>query len=663
MGAVQNAFDLAFRDYVLNGVPGSGANEPIKAEIRAIGAVIEQFIGTVGVSDSIYETVADGIAATTDGELFLVVSPDPEVAFADLYKNVAGVGVYQDQSIPSTASIIAEIEARIPDVSQFLSGYLTIGSDYILVLKTPSGRIIPIMDKDGKLVSANGDGTFERVIDGGSVAHSPGVVDGESIRYFFKSKDGNVIYGFGALGGVFTLVGNTLERANARFFAAKPNQTRFAGQPWTDGATQLLAKPADGRTAWIFAGMGQSNYDGENQDLSDPFLSATPVYPNNALMLQGGPRMFSATGAPVLVPLVENITNQGGGADRQQETPTSGWVNHFVRDYFAAWGEYPTVVGMSVAIGGRSVVGNKLGTIAFQRLQTGIALAVEALRARGFTDIRTVIGWVGGESDTSLAGMNAEAFRDMMVQLRRQASDVIRRITGEITDPPFIMIQPSFVMPGGKPWDQPVRQAMVDLTGTDGFVNAGPAYQFNMTASANPADYHIHRNNPGKYSTGIQLARATMATVLGVAWKDMVPVRSYWAATPGGPVDIFGTRLTIEMNGMGSALVLDISEVRVKLAGLLNYGFIFDDGSGASPSITGVSVDGMKVHIDFSFKPSGADCKLIYAGARNADQYDADGPVYGARGCLRDNAAYTALSGGASHFNWALGFVLRLPRP
>jgi hypothetical protein len=41
MGEVADAFNTAFRDYVVEGVPGSGPNPPDKSEARALGALIE----------------------------------------------------------------------------------------------------------------------------------------------------------------------------------------------------------------------------------------------------------------------------------------------------------------------------------------------------------------------------------------------------------------------------------------------------------------------------------------------------------------------------------------------------------------------------------------------------------------------------------------------
>lgn len=80
MGAVQDAFNIAFRDFVTAGIPASGEYEPDKALIRAIGPIIEQLFAVTGLSDKPYETPEDGAAATTDGDLFWVKGFGTEAA-------------------------------------------------------------------------------------------------------------------------------------------------------------------------------------------------------------------------------------------------------------------------------------------------------------------------------------------------------------------------------------------------------------------------------------------------------------------------------------------------------------------------------------------------------------------------------------------------------
>lgn len=49
MGAVAEAFVAAYRNFSVDGVPASGRNKPNKADLRALGSLVEQALGTVGI--------------------------------------------------------------------------------------------------------------------------------------------------------------------------------------------------------------------------------------------------------------------------------------------------------------------------------------------------------------------------------------------------------------------------------------------------------------------------------------------------------------------------------------------------------------------------------------------------------------------------------------
>lgn len=51
MGVISDNFGSVYRDYETAGVPGSGEHEPVKSEIRGLGAIIENALGTVGLAD------------------------------------------------------------------------------------------------------------------------------------------------------------------------------------------------------------------------------------------------------------------------------------------------------------------------------------------------------------------------------------------------------------------------------------------------------------------------------------------------------------------------------------------------------------------------------------------------------------------------------------
>jgi hypothetical protein len=570
-----------------------------------------------------------------------------------------GLTAEQEAEIGAAIDAGAAAQEQISNALQQVAGLtgesISYPGDPMVAYREPDGRLVPVIDENGYPLAWLPEG-FVPVMDGGRLAMSPGVVDGEAITHFWADREGNVVYGFGAMGGVFVLVGDAMERCNDRVFARKALSVRYESEAWTAGAQELLSRPIGANTAFIFIGFGQSRYDGHSNNNADALISGTPVYPDYALMLDGGgvgPRVLLPAGN-TLVPLIEAVVDRGGGGDaRSRETPTSGWVNHFIRDYFDAWGSYPTVVGLSTAVGGLPYLGRKKGSYSFAGLHEGVTNAVAALRAQGFDDIRTVIGVADGESDTTLPRTTKDRAIKQYRQFRRDAGDIIRRITGEVQDPIVVMSQPNNVTED--PWFQPVRQALIELDGEDGFVLSGPCYQYPMSGSAVPEDYHIHHNNLGRYSIGMQMARATMAQLFGATWHGLKPVEGYWSNSAG-------TQFTIECNSMGSALVEDISGA-ISSSGLSNMGLLFNDGSGASPSITSVVPGDLKIIVNLSAKPTGPRCRVGYALARNAGETAQDGPVLGARGTIRDNAGYVRISDGATVYDWMPAFILDLPRP
>ncbi len=121
MGEITDRFASAFRDYVTDGVPSSGAHEPVKSEIRAIGQVIETALSSVGASIQRYETKAlmDAETGEADGQLAYVwgdgtaennaiyQSEGGAWTVADWYVSAVS-GAFQDLIDASTADVIRD---------------------------------------------------------------------------------------------------------------------------------------------------------------------------------------------------------------------------------------------------------------------------------------------------------------------------------------------------------------------------------------------------------------------------------------------------------------------------------------------------------------------------------------------------------------------------
>jgi len=586
---------------------------------------------------------------------------------------VAVLGATSAQvSLPLAATVSALVTK-----SALLYGALNLwpgGMAPAVAIACPDGTAAALLDGQGHLVTPIASGGFERVFSpqniNGTAALNIAPIGGEQIVSVKYDQWNYVRAATGVNGGYFLATPTGLQRANANYFVASPLLKTFTGTNYSSSpvSVALPHKPSQSGTAYIFVGMGQSNYDGQNNNASDPFLSSTAVYASNAFMLQqgstaGGPRVRTASGAAVLAPLVEQVINAGGGS-YQQETPTSGWVNHFISLYNSANGVLPTVVGVSVAIGGRGYVGNGRGQAP---LELGLELATTALKAKGFTDIIVVGAWVGSESDTTLAGMDDLWFKRNMRQLRRDFTESCRRICGMQADPEILFIQPDNVI-NATPNFQPARDGQRTLDNEYGFTLAGTGYDLLRETSSDTTSNYIHRSNLSKYTTGMRLGIATFYQICNNgAWHGIKPTKAYWTSS---------TVINVEFDGMGvgvsgNALVLDTSGTITTASStynnaLANYGFSFDDGSGSPPAISTVTVSGYIATITLASAPTGLRKYIGYALARTAlsgapnNINITDGPLYGARGQLRDSVARTRLTDSATEYDWCPAFMINL---
>lgn len=96
MGAITDKFANTFRDYRTLGVPATGANEPVKSEIRAIGPLIEAAIATAGFGNAV--TVVKATRADLNADLahpagtVALVYADAADADNDLYFKAGSSG-------------------------------------------------------------------------------------------------------------------------------------------------------------------------------------------------------------------------------------------------------------------------------------------------------------------------------------------------------------------------------------------------------------------------------------------------------------------------------------------------------------------------------------------------------------------------------------------
>jgi hypothetical protein len=82
MGTIANAINTAYRDYVVDGVPASGANNPSKSECRAVGPAIETWLANPVMDNYGVKTVVKGRRANgASGSPTAIASGDTLVTY------------------------------------------------------------------------------------------------------------------------------------------------------------------------------------------------------------------------------------------------------------------------------------------------------------------------------------------------------------------------------------------------------------------------------------------------------------------------------------------------------------------------------------------------------------------------------------------------------
>lgn len=168
-----------------------------------------------------------------------------------------------------------------------------------------------------------------------------------------------------------------------------------------------------------------------------------------------------------------------------------------------------------------------------------------------------------------------------------------------------------------------------------------------------PSGDTIHINSRGQNRRGQMVARAFVWEKFGTGWRT-IKCRNYiWMSD---------TKLRLAFDAPRE-LVLDTSDGIVKTAGLdAGLGFVCDDRTSNPPVITEATLSS-SVSIDLTFsKPFANRCGRIgYAVKRNDGNTTQDGPLVGARGCLRDSTAHESLyEPGISHANWCPAFIIEI---
>lgn len=512
--------------------------------------------------------------------------------------------------------------------------------------RSTDGKLIEAVTQEGNHIVVTPAGTRRVGQDRATIAPIGPLISGERPLRAFTDQDGRVVEIETVEGGRWIETDGGLIRTEH----LPPEPSRYDGEVYAfvgGEQTRKIRYPAD-EDVWLFLiGLGQSNMMGQNTS-GTAVVGATPLYPDNAWMFEGGPRRNDALPNRTLVPLIETTTAG------QRETPASGWANHLIRDVEAATGRRPNTLSVVCALGATPYVGLNRGSPTYAALLRALDDGVAAIRAKGGRRIITMVAWTQGQNDAGGGWQTPTRYRRQMQQMVRQLrGDIVER-TGE-TEAPVVY----FVQEGSQqfadPFYAPVVQADVLLDGVDQMALAGPEYSM-------PHWDLYHLSGIGQSYHGQMIARASLHEQFGQGWRAIKPYASYWTAANEVVLDF-------DLPTGAAPLVIDTSGTIVATTGLTTTaGFLFDDGSGGPPAITNVQIvatgpyAGMAVKLTLAAPPTGPRRRVGYALKRDASQSGAYpgqlGPELGPRGLLRGSLGHVNLYDASTQYDWCNSFMM-----
>jgi len=411
----------------------------------------------------------------------------------------------------------------------------------------------------------------------------------------------------------------------------------------TDG---MAIESASG-VLWIIPILGQSL---GVRGTSGAAFSTTPVYPGRALMPSTGLRVgggAESTAAKKVWPanfanLVEGAVTASDGITN--ESLASSFVNHLIRGMDAiSGGDRPIVSTAIFAVGGADYRYIKLGSPAWDRMHKWMISCKRYADERGLRIEMPYALWVKGENEVFFYDrMN---HTDLLRQVRRDLCFSARSLLGQVRDVDLFYNQTNRVVDGQSTIGQRVQISQVEAQEYDGLYCVGPIYDCEMGDE-------VHKSSLGTYQHGMKFSRAILSTMNDRPWRAMHVTDWYRASA---------TLIRLNIHVPVEPMVIDVSEAIIKLTGMRsNKGFVLFRMNGTEVPVTNISIGSAStttgdVPCIFLEHAAGITEPLRWSYAERRDSGDdgsPDGPVSGARGCIRDSAAEAPITGSFTSYNW-----------
>lgn len=575
-------------------------------------------------------------------------------------RNVQDGSVFETKSVEFGAlkgAVVGETADNVDYLSGLISlvpHQMTALAEVFAGLRSDNGYFLPFMLRSGRGCFIDLDGNLQVNAASAEIPSRTYVEceafelpNGSLCTQITVDPDGYVKEAWTADGGYYIQTPSGLKNVSGNVKTAVQNIAYFSAKATLTGISpSRISVNPDPRICYIIVTSGQSLAQGWNTLSGDTLIATDPLYPDSCFMFKSsrgaGKENPNRDSAPIseLEPLRETIN--GGW----KESGASSLASHIVNEVEKQTGHRIRTLSYIAATGGKPYMELTKGTPAWDALVQGLLDARDICEREGWIPVVLGLDWMAGESDMDqVTYMTTERYKRQLMQLDRQFNAEVHRIFPDQSEDALISVCQCAFTPNGT-WNQNVRQAQYESDGIGNIRLAGPVYPF-------PSGDTIHINSRGQNRRGQMVARAFVWEKFGTGWRT-IKCRNYiWMSD---------TKLRLAFDAPRE-LVLDTSDSIVKTAGLdAGLGFVCDDRTSNPPVITEATLSS-SVSIDLTLsKPFANRCGRIgYAVKRNDGNTTQDGPLVGARGCLRDSTAHGSLyEPGISHANWCPAFIIEI---
>lgn len=629
---IVDGFVSAFRPYVVDGVPSSGAHKPVKPEVQALGQTIQEEI------DDVRATSAAGLSGgkTSRAALYadldwpedtlFKVAGDPDSELDGVYRKSGASGAgswapYADPTFAAAAAAaasadtadekatiateaVADVETLVAGVNERLT--LTYVPGVGWAFADPSGASVFTLALDGSINNADFNAVKANALLGAELSERFQFVAVPGVGVALTGPDGSAY-------AVFQYDGTLLNKTVADL------RSDLEGLS-TAGLEQQIGE-ADS-TVLAFAALPHLLIYGQSLSmgaLGQPVISTAPrAYAKKfvgGVRTRDGAANYTAHYA-ALTDLTETAVSIHGEtiASAMADTIKALLLQEDGIDLGAAGGVTPLF--SAPGEDGQSAAGLSDGTPYFTRLKADI----DAGKARADASYDgsyqlLAMPYLQGEQDYSL-GTAPATWRAEVLGIRSDAEAYGQSVSGLTRSLPMVVYQMACHV--ARSSDPTLALEALDMARDEAMVGlATPTYFFDFVDG-------FHMTNESYYFLGCYFGWLVKRWCFdGRKIPPLAPVEAVWHAK--------GVMLRFEPSGQ-----LAFDTTRVADPG--DYGFELVSADGLTTYATAVTLRGTDWVEIRSTTTISAGAKLRYAWSTDdpTNGEDFSGRIYGARGCLRD---------------------------